>query len=161
MSYGPSTRDRRITKPCFHTCSTYGSRSQASLYLCALRAIADRTEEAFGLLRYLLGGDRPSQTAHLTLSPARLHGRGLEHLHDKSGISPVTPRRLAPPLQSLPLILHIPCKDPILGCSKGPRGLSVLPRVNGIFTAASISPSPSLRQCPSRYAIRAGRNLPV
>ena len=33
-------------------------------------------------------------------------------------------------------------------------------RVNGIFTANSISLSPWLRQCGSRYAIRAGRNLP-
>jgi hypothetical protein len=45
-------------------------------------------------------------------------------------------------------------------CSKAPRGLSVLVRVNGIFTVIAISPSPSLRQCPDRYAIRAGRNLP-
>ena len=44
--------------------------------------------------------------------------------------------------------------------SKGSRGLSVLPRVDGIFTANSISLSPWLRQCGSRYAIRAGRNLP-
>jgi hypothetical protein len=29
-----------------------------------------------------------------------------------------------------------------------------------IFTHTSISPGPSLRQRPSRYAIRAGRNLP-
>src|SRR6478609_1622196 len=45
-------------------------------------------------------------------------------------------------------------------CSKAPWGLSVLVRVNGIFTAIAISPSPSLRQCPYRYTIRAGRNLP-
>ena len=45
-------------------------------------------------------------------------------------------------------------------CSKAPRGLFVLPRVTRIFTGPAISPSPSLRQCPSRYAIRAGRNLP-
>jgi hypothetical protein len=45
-------------------------------------------------------------------------------------------------------------------CSKGARGLSVLPRVDGIFTATSISLSLWLRQCGSRYAIRAGRNLP-
>jgi len=30
----------------------------------------------------------------------------------------------------------------------------------GIFTHTSISPSPLLRQCPDRYAFRAGRNLP-
>ncbi len=33
-------------------------------------------------------------------------------------------------------------------------------RTDGIFTANAISPSPSLRQCPNRYSIRAGRNLP-
>ena len=33
-------------------------------------------------------------------------------------------------------------------------------RVNGIFTAATVSLSHSLRQSPDRYAIRAGRNLP-
>ena len=45
-------------------------------------------------------------------------------------------------------------------CSKGSRGLSVLPRVIRIFTNSAISPGPWLRQRPSRYAIRAGRNLP-
>jgi len=75
---GPSTRDRRITKPCFHTCSTHPSRSQAPFCLCAHRAIANRTEGAFGLLRYLLGGDRPSQTARISMSAARLHGTALE-----------------------------------------------------------------------------------
>ena len=32
-------------------------------------AISVRTEGTFGRLRYLLGGDRPSQTARQTLSP--------------------------------------------------------------------------------------------
>ncbi len=45
-------------------------------------------------------------------------------------------------------------------CSKAPRGLFVLVRTDGIFTANALSPSPSLRQCPNHYAIRAGRNLP-
>ena len=45
-------------------------------------------------------------------------------------------------------------------CSKGSRGLSVPLRVIGIFTDTSISPSSWLRQCPDRYTIRAGRNLP-
>jgi hypothetical protein len=73
--------------------------------------------------------------------------------------------RLAPPgpepgLQSLPPILCDTCRIPIPSCSKGPRGLSVLPRVTSIFTRIAISPSPQLRQRPDRYAIRAGRNLP-
>ena len=46
------------------------------------------------------------------------------------------------------------------GYSKGARGLSVLLQVVRIFTNITISPSPSLRQCSSRYTIRAGRNLP-
>jgi hypothetical protein len=48
----------------------------------------------------------------------------------------------------------------MLSYSKGARGLSVPLRVNGIFTVTTISPSSWLRQCPSRYTIRAGRNLP-
>ena len=51
-------------------------------------------------------------------------------------------------------------RTPIPSCSKGPRGLSVLPRVTSIFTRTAISPSLWLRQLRSRYAIRAGRNLP-
>ena len=45
-------------------------------------------------------------------------------------------------------------------CSKAPWGLSVQSRVTCIFTGISISPGPSLRQCPNRYTFRAGRNLP-
>ena len=44
--------------------------------------------------------------------------------------------------------------------SKAPWGLSVLSQVTGIFTGITISPSLLLRQCPNRYAFRAGRNLP-
>src|SRR5512135_846411 len=36
---------RRIIRPCSHICSTYRSRSQASLYPYALHAIANRIEE--------------------------------------------------------------------------------------------------------------------
>src|SRR6476659_4583559 len=45
-------------------------------------------------------------------------------------------------------------------CSKAPRGLFVLSWVTRIFTGTSISPSPLLRQRPTRYSFRAGRNLP-
>ncbi len=72
----------------------------------------------------------------------------------------MAPPRLAPQLLSLPPILHKLNPNPISGCSKAPRGLFALPRVTCIFTGTSISPDPSLRQRPDRYAIRAGRNLP-
>ena len=45
-------------------------------------------------------------------------------------------------------------------CSKAPRGLSVPPRVLGIFAETTVSLGPWLRQRGSRYAIHAGRNLP-
>jgi hypothetical protein len=160
LSHGPSIRDRGITKSCFRTCSTHRSHSQAPLCPCTLHAIANRIEGTFELLRYSLGGDRPSQTTQLALFPSRIHGLRLEHSYTKSGISPTAPRWLAPPHQSLPPILHSEYKYPILAYSKGSRGLSVLPRVSGIFTTTTISPSLWLRQCPSRYAIHARRNLP-
>jgi hypothetical protein len=43
---------------------------------CALRMISDHAEGTFVLLRYSLGGDRPSQTTHHTLSPSRLTALG-------------------------------------------------------------------------------------
>ena len=51
-------------------------------------------------------------------------------------------------------------RNPILSYSEAPWGLSVLPRVTGIFTGTTISPGGLLRQCPDHYTIRAGRNLP-
>ena len=68
LSDGPSTQDHRITKPDFRPCSTCPSRSQAPFCLYTRRLIADQPEGTFGRLRYSLGGDRPSQTTHQTLS---------------------------------------------------------------------------------------------
>ena len=114
----------------------------------------------FELLRYILGGDRPSQTTHQTLSQYLIQGIWLDFQQYKGGISRLTPRTLACPLQSLPPILHIHKPSPMPSYSKAPRGLFVLSRVTRIFTGLAISPSPSLRQRSGRYTIRAGRNLP-
>src|SRR3989344_3473933 len=57
-------------------------------------------------------------------------------------------------------MLHGLCVGSMPSCSKAPRGLFVLVQADGIFPANASSPSPSLRQCPDRCAIRAGRNLP-
>ena len=153
-------RNRRITKPCFRTCSTCRSRSQAPFCLYTLRLISKQPEGTFGRLRYIFGGDRPSQTTRLTMSPNRIHGPGLEPQNHKGGISLVAPRKLTPTLQSLPPMLHIQHQEPVPSYSKGSQGLSVLPRVTGIFTGTTVSLSPLWRQCPDRCAIRAGRNLP-
>ncbi len=122
--------------------------------------ISGHAERTFERLRYSFGGDRPSQTARLTMSPDQLHGRRLEFQYLKSGIPTATPHKLTPVFPCLPPILYMRYRNPILGCSKAPWGLSVLSRVTGIFTGTTISPGGLLRQCPDRYTIRAGQNLP-
>ena len=159
LSDGPSTRYHRITKPDFRTCSPCLARSQAPFCLYTLRAISGRAEGTFGRLRYSFGGDRPSQTARLTLSRISLLSR-LEFRCIKGGIPTPAPARLASSLPSLPPILYVIQQNPMSGYSKAPWGLSVQSRVTCIFTGISISPGPSLRQCPNRYTFRAGRNLP-
>ena len=72
----------------------------------------------------------------------------------------MAPPRPEPRDQRLPPILRSPHPASVPGYSKGPRGLSVLLREGGIFTATSISPSLRLRQRPIRYAVHARRNLP-
>ena len=72
----------------------------------------------------------------------------------------MAPSELASGDRRLPPILHKLSQNSMPSYSKGARGLSVLVRVHGIFTANTISPSPWSRQRGSRYAIRAGRNLP-
>ena len=52
----------------FRLCSTCMSHSQASLCHYTQLAISIRHELTFVSLRYFLGGDRPSQTTHQTLS---------------------------------------------------------------------------------------------
>ena len=67
--------------------------------------------------------------------------------------------KLASMNQRLPPILHMNIPIAVSSYSKGARGLSVFPRVGGIFTSTTISLDPWLRQLPSRYAIHAGRYL--
>ena len=150
----------RITNSNFRYCSTRRSRSQVGLCVCTLCTISVRAEPTFERLRYAFGGDRPSQTAHLTMSPDSIQSRRLEFQYRKDGIPTATPQ---PPKRLFPCVPSILCmqhRNPILGYSKAPWGLSVLSRVTGIFTGTTISPGGLLRQCPDRYTIRAGQNLP-
>ncbi len=160
LSYGPSTRNHRITRSDFRLCSKCLSRSQAGLCPYTQRTVTVRAEPTFERLRYHLGGDRPSQTAYLPLFTSPIQGMTLELQQNKGGISPLAPPGLASRLQSLPPILHMHCQNPMASYSKGSRGLFVQSRAGGIFTATSISPGISSRQRPIRYTIRAGRNLP-
>ena len=125
LSDGPSMRYHRITKSDFRPCSTCMSCNQALFCLYTLRTISDRTERTFERLRCSLGGDRPSQTAHLTVSPDQIHGRRLENQQYKGGIPRLPPTKLTPGLLRLPPILYMHYRSSVLGYSKAPWGLSV------------------------------------
>ena len=160
MSNGDATFRRWITRSRFRGCPTRRSRSEPGLCPCTRRAVAKRAEPDFELLRYALGGNRPSQTDRLTRSRAPIHGSGLDNQAPRGGISPTAPPRLTPRAQRLPPMLHVGDQLPMSGNSEGSWGLSVLPQVSGIFTGTTTSPGSTLRQRPDRYTIRAGRNLP-
>ena len=76
LSDGPSIRYHRITKTCFRTCSTCQSRSQAPLCHYTRRLVSNQAEGTFARLRYVLGGDRPSQTAHQAVFRIRITDDG-------------------------------------------------------------------------------------
>src|SRR5690606_2576108 len=76
LSDGPSIRDRRITDTYFRTCSTCRSYRQAPLCDYTLRLVSNQPEGTFARLRYILGGDRPSQTAHQAVSLVRITDAG-------------------------------------------------------------------------------------
>ena len=95
------------------------------------------------------------------MSPALIQRRRLEFQYRKDGIPTATPQ---PPKRLFPCVPSILCmqhRNPILGYSKAPWGLSVLSRVTGIFTGTTISPGGLSRQCPNHYAFHAGQNLPA
>ena len=71
---------------------------------CLISVQAERT---FERLRYFLGGDRPSQTAHLTVFQDLIQGLWLGSQYYKGGIPRMTPHRLASMLHSLPPILYM------------------------------------------------------
>ena len=102
------------------------------------------------------GGCRPSQTAHLPVSPFS----GLGTWPWVGGV-PWTPP--PPPegwLRRLPPTLCTHGHAPTTGCSKAPRGLRFPLGVSGLCTGMVGSPGSGPGQWGPRYAIHAGRNLP-
>ena len=79
--------------------------------------IANHAEPNFALLRYSLGGYRPSKTDRLPLSVRPIQGRMLDFPNSKGGVSLTT--RLCPKaqLQSLPLTLSIKIEKPVTAYS--------------------------------------------
>ena len=128
--------------------------------LALMRTVADRPEQTLRAPPLLFGRRPPQSNYPPGTVPPPDQGRGLGCQNVEGGIPRVAPRGLAPSVQSLPPILYTTDRQPMPSCSKGSRGLSVLPRVSRIFTTSAISPGPWSRQRPSRCAFRAGRNLP-
>ena len=160
LSDGHSTLGRRITRTDFRPCSACEPRSQARLHSCALRTIANRPERTLCAPPLRFGRRPPQSNYPPDTVPPPDDGRGLDRRNDEGSIPRAAPRELASPVHGLLPILYAPSQRSMSSCSKGSRGLSVLPQVIRIFTNNTISPGPRLRQRPNRYAIRAGRNLP-
>ena len=157
----------RITNSDFRLCSTRRSRSQASLYVYTHCMVSIHAEPTFERLRYILGGDRPSQTAHLTMSRSVLQRYRLESQQSKSGIPKLTPHMPKHMLLRLPPILCINCRDSISSYSKALRGLSVQSRVNTHlhvyynFAGPPVETAPkSLRHSCGSELTRQGISLP-
>ena len=153
-----STQGHRITMTDFRLCSTCLSYSQASLCHYTQQLISDQLELTFALLRYSLGGDRPSQTTHFTGSDIKYR----QLLQNSSVVFHFCLEfKLTSKSFKLPHILHMSFILALQSCSKGSQGLSVQLLELRIFTENSISLSQCWRQRRSRYTIHAGRNLPV
>ena len=125
LSDGPSTQHHQIIKTCFRTCPRCRARSQAPF--CLYTSYPD-FRPGQGDLRAppLLFGRRPPQSNRLpNIVPIPASRKRLEILFIKAGISPLTPRNLTATPHSLPAILHMINRIPILSYGEGSRGLSV------------------------------------
>ena len=141
----PFHQDHRITMTCFRTCSTCLSRSQAPLCHYTLYAwfpISLREPSRASVTFWEATAPVKLPTRHcpptdygcrLILRLARVVFQRWLH-RDRS------------PVSSLPPILRKLTRESVSSCSKGSRGLSVLPRVKGIFTPSATSLRASPRQ---------------
>ena len=154
-------------KPDFRPCSTCRSRSQAPCAFTLCEMISNHSEGTFGRLRYLLGGEPPqSNCPPDTVSPPD-KGGGLEGQYSQGSIPPMPPPKLALRFPRLLPILYKLYQHSISGCSKAPRGLSVLSRGNlhlhryYNFTESLVETVPrSLRLSCGSELTRQGISLP-
>ena len=106
LSDGPSIQNHRITKTYFRTCSTCLSAVKRAFAFILYDVISDHAERTF-VLRYSLGGDRPSQTTHHTLSSIRITGPELEPQTCQGGISRMAPQNQRPSFKAS----HLSCTN--------------------------------------------------
>ena len=81
--------------------------------------ITNHAEGTFELLRYSLGGYRPSKTDRLPVSLRRFHGWRLVIPISKGGVSLMTRHSPKEVLRSLPLTLSIKTETTVTAYSKG------------------------------------------
>jgi hypothetical protein len=104
-------------EPAFATARLVGLAVNLAIYPYARRMVANHAEPSFALLRYSLGGYRPSKTDRLTMSLARIHGSRLDLPTPKGGISLATPLFPKEQIQSLPLMLSMKIEKPMTAYS--------------------------------------------
>ena len=102
----PHSTSRSLV-PAFATDRDVSLAVKLASELALVSPISIRIEPTFERLRYHLGGDRPSQTAHLTLSPWSIETIELEPQNQKGGISLFPLSRPKARLQRVPPILRI------------------------------------------------------
>jgi hypothetical protein len=139
--HGPPTRGRRVTRPWFPIGSARRPHRQAPLCPCTPCAMAIRAEGTFGRLRYLLGGDRPSQTPPLPGSPS-VHRPG--ETQDRARV--VFHWRLPTPRKGWFPGSHLSSADPT------PRQRQAGVKLHGVFLSGHRSPA-SARALQFRRAL--------
>ena len=155
----PLTYHRSLT-PTFVPARPVSLAVRLAFAFALSRLISVQAERTFERLRYSFGGDRPSQTAHLTMSPSPLQGCWLEFQYHKDGIPTSTPHMPKHMLPCVPSILCMQHRNPISGYSKAPWGLSVLSRVTGIFTRYYNFAGRAVETVPKSLRLSCGQNLP-
>ena len=121
LSDGHSTLSRRITRTDFRLCSTCRSRSQACLYSCTLRTIANRSEQTLRTPPLPFRRRPPQSNYPPDTVRTPDHGRTLGCRYDEGGIPRATPQELASLLRSLPPILYTPNQQPMSRDRKSTR----------------------------------------
>ena len=138
LNNGLSTKCQRVTISYFRNCSTCGSHSKACLCYYTLHSVSIGVEQTFEILRYILAGNRPSQTARLALSPEPGNGLGYRDKKVSRWCYTFAFTLTKIRVSSLPSTL---CRQILItmpSCSKAPRGLLVRVDLDRIFTVNSM-----------------------
>ncbi len=133
--------------------------SQAPLCHYTLRTISSRAEGTFGRLRYFLGGDRPSQTAHQTLSSPNIRTDELEIQCNKGGISTGLHRDRSPGFKVSHLCCAYYTKLQCQATVKVHGSFCPAAGIRHLYRTCNFT-EPIAETALTSYTIHAGRNLP-